>query len=475
MEGNGVSISILGLDVGSTQICAVSAECDETRNLKITGIGRSKSQGLKKGNVKNIELASKSIRQAVDEVKMMSGINKYDKVVVSISGAAIMSTESSGVITIPNNNPKREINVFEIKRVMQSAEYNADIKTEYEKLHILPYNFKVESQDNVEDPLGMSCDRLQVFAHLILVQKSILITLKKTLEEAGVTPTDIVFSGYASSIATLNDDEKELGAVVIDMGGDTCNMVVHSGNSIRYNDFLAIGSSNITLDLSTALHTPTSAAEKIKIECSSIKDSEQDVIEYPEMGEENSTKDVSIGIVQNIIYARVHETLSILANMLEKSGFMKYVNAGVILTGGMAKLHSIDTLASAIFDNTQVRIAKPKKILGLADTDRESDMSCAIGLCMYGAGYFVPYEIDSSGEMKLKDSNFNKSINFSNDKQTHISNDSTTDIEDKLDQIDNINFSYNDLKMGTDNRDFDDVSSDNSRWKNLWFKIKELF
>jgi cell division protein FtsA len=392
-----LSTTILGIDIGSTKICAIIAEKSSDGNIKVLGAGISKSQGLKKGIITNIELASNSIKNALVDAKRVAG-TKYENVIVSISGAYTKSAQSTGVVNVPNH----EIGIKEINRAMQMANHNANITGEYEKLHILPYNFKVDEQEYIDDPLGMNGSRLEVQVHIITAQKSSLSNLKKAVKLAGVNIDNIVLAGYASAIAVANEDERELGVAVIDIGGATCNMIIHAGNSLRYNDFLGVGSNNITNDLSTALHTPINAAEKMKINYGSLNSNSAELIELPVIGDDGSTHEVSLDIVSNVIYVRVEETLMILAKMLEDSGFKDQVGAGVVLTGGLTKIAGIRDLASIIFDNLPARVAKPREMDGLFETLRDPSYSSAIGLVLYGGGYFTPYEIDSNKNLRYK-------------------------------------------------------------------------
>ncbi|AFL68780.1 cell division protein FtsA [Sulfurospirillum barnesii] len=393
-----MSTTILGIDIGSTKICAIIAQKNDDGEIKILGAGISKSQGLKKGIITNIDLASKSIRSALNDAKRVAG-TQYQKVIVSISGAYTKSVDSSGIVNIPN----RDIGIKEINRAMQMADHNANIPNEYEKLHVLPYNFKVDDQEYIEDPLGMNGARLEVQVHIITAQKSSLSNLKKAVKLAGVEIDNIVLGGYASAISVLNHDERELGVSVVDMGGATCDIMIHAGNSMRFNDYLGVGSLNITNDLSTALHTPLSAAEEIKINYGSLKNNSNDLIELPIIGDDGATHEVSLNIVSNVIYVRVEETLMILAKTLEDSGFKEQIGAGVVLTGGMTKLEGIRELASAIFDNMPIRVAKPKEIDGLFETLRDPSYATAIGLILYGGGHFTPYEIDSNKKLRYKE------------------------------------------------------------------------
>ncbi len=398
---------ILGVDIGSTKVCAIIAQKSD-EGIKILGAGIAKSQGIKKGIITNIELASRAIKHAINDAKRVAGTH-YDKVVVSISGAYTKSVDSYGVVNVPN----KEIGIKEINRVLQMADHNANIPNEYEKLHVLPYNFKVDEHSNIEDPLGMNGSRLEVQVHIITVLKSSLNNLKKAVKSASIEVDNIVLNGYASSIAVLNDDEKELGVAVIDMGGATCNIAIHLGNSIRYNDFLGVGSSNITNDLSMALHTPISAAERVKIDYGSLKLDSNDIIELPAIGDEGSKHEVSLEIVTNVIYARVEETLMIIAKSINESGFKDQLGAGVVLTGGMTKLDGIRDLAAAIFGNLPVRLAKPIEhgIEGMFDTLKGPEYATAIGLILYGAGRFTPYEMDSNRKLRYKDETIEPSKN----------------------------------------------------------------
>lgn len=393
-----MGIKILGIDIGSTQICAVMVEHDSNNSVKVIGMGTIKSQGLKKGSITNIELASNSIKTVVNDVVRIAG-TKFDKVIVSISGKDAKNIDCKDVVNIP----EKEVTIKQIERAISSAEYKVKVPHDYEILHTLPYNFKVDEQDNIEDPLGMNGTRLEVQAHIIAVQKSAIMNLRKAIQKAGLKADNIVLSGYASAIATLNEDEKSLGTVLIDLGGSSCNMVIHSGNSIRYNDFLAVGSLNITTDISTVLHTPPSVAEEIKIKYGTLKAKNNELIVLPDLGDENSSHEVDINVIINVIYMRVEEALMILAKMLSESGYKDYAAAGIVLTGGMAKLDGLKELATAIFDNMPVRIARPREFESSIDVFKDPANSCAIGLCLYGAGYFTPYEIDSERKLRYKD------------------------------------------------------------------------
>ena len=384
-----MSKTVLAIDVGSTKICAIIAQINDDNKITVIGAGVSKSQGLKKGTITNIELASRSIEEAVNDARRVSG-SAIDTAVVSMSGTYTKSIDSSGIVNLTS----KEVGIKDIERVMHTSLYNAKIPNEYEVLHALPYNFKVDEQDLIDDPLGMNASRLEVETHIITTQKSSLSNLKKALKGAGITAENIILNGYASAIAVLDESEKELGVAVIDMGGTSCNIVIHVGNSIRYNDFLGVGSNHITNDLSMALHTPLSVANSIKLTYGSLSNESSDLIEIPKIGDENSKHEVSLAVVHDVILARVEETLMILAKIIENSGLKDQIGAGIVLTGGFAKMEGIKDYASVFFDSKPVRIAKPKELDGLFDNLRSPEFSCAVGLVMHSAGGYTPYEID---------------------------------------------------------------------------------
>ena len=388
-----MSDTVLAIDIGSTKICAIIAEMKGER-VQILGHGISKSQGIKKGVITNIELASKSIKKAISDAKRIAG-SHITSATVSISNAYAKSLNSTGIVNIPH----KDISIKEINRVIHTALYNANIPNEFEVIHVLPYNFRVDDQDFIEDPFGMNASRMEVDVNIIMTQKSNLSNLKKAVRSAGVEIDGIVLNGYASAIAVMGEDEKELGVAVIDLGGQTSNLVVHVGNSIRYNDFLGVGSNHITNDLSMALHTPLQVAESVKIRHGNLIETQNEIIELPIIGEEESRNGVSLEIVHSVIFARVEEALMILAKSLEKSALKEQIGAGIILTGGMTKLKGIRELAQSIFPAMPIRIAKPKEIEGLFDEMKDPAFSTVVGLLLYRAGKHTPYEINFNQEM----------------------------------------------------------------------------
>ena len=425
-----MSRTVLAIDIGSTKICAIISLISDDDSISIIGAGTSKAQGLKKGSITNIDLASKSIKVAIDHAKRVSNCD-VKTAIVSISGAYTKSLNSNGIINIQN----KEISFKEIERVMQISVYNANISSEYDILHALPFNFKVDDQNNIEDPLSMNASRLEVETHIMLTQKSNLNNLKKAVRGAGVEVENIILNGYTSSIAVLNDDEKELGVCVIDMGGNTSNITIHSGNSIRYNEFLGVGSNHITNDLSMALHTPLNIADEVKLSYGSLLAPSNELIELPIIGDETTTHEVSLEVVHNVIFARVEETLMILAQFIENSGLKDQLGAGIVLTGGFSKMDGIRNLAIATFGSVPVRLAKPKETNGAFDNLRSAEFASVIGLIMYEAGSYTQYEIDVNKKVRHKNEIPAKhsSVNFKDDNNIDNSLDMKLAIKNEKD------------------------------------------
>ncbi|PAF53227.1 cell division protein FtsA [Helicobacter sp. 13S00482-2] len=399
--------TVLGVDIGSSKICSIIAEIRDGIP-QIIGSGIQKSLGVKKGVIVNIEQASKSVKSSIMDAKRMAGVDNINKAIISISGAYTKSINSSGVINIPGS----EISIKEIGRVLETALYNASIPSEYEVIHVLPYKFKLDDQDFIEDPMGMSGTRLEVFVHIVTAQRTSLENLKKTVRLAGVEIENVVLASYASSIAVLDDDEKEMGVACIDIGGNTCELMIYDGNSMKYNDFLGVGSHHITSDLAIVLNTYVSAAEAVKINYGNLSpisdENSSQMIEVPAIGEGDNKHRVLLETVQKVIHSRVVETLSILIKSINRSGLKDQLGAGVVLTGGMTNMTGIEEIATAIFPiGMRVKIKKPIDVSGLFDDLKDASNSTAIGLIWYGAGKHTNYEKDSEKNIRYKKEKIN--------------------------------------------------------------------
>ena len=385
--------SILAIDVGSYKTVAIIANADN--ELSISGVGIAKSKGVKKGAITNIDEAAKSIKQAISDAKRIAGI-EINNAIVSISSTYTQSIKSNGIVNIPGN----EVTLKEINRAIQTALYNATIPNDYVVLQAIPYDFKVDELNEIEDPQGMSGSRLEVSLHIILAQKSGMDNLKKTFKQAGIEITNIVNAGYASSLSVLNDDEKDLGVAVIDIGATTSDLAVYLNKALRYTDFLAVGSHHITSDLSMALHTTPAEAEYIKAHFEELIKNEKDLIEISVIGNENEKQTASLTTITQVISARVEETFLLLNKEIERSGLKSKLGAGIVLTGGFTNFYNVKEIASQFFDGHPIRVGKPKIINGLVENLQAPEFATVIGLLLYGNGENNKYEKDSNQQFK---------------------------------------------------------------------------
>lgn len=389
----------MAVDIGSFNItCAIAEVTDGIP--KIIGAGFAKSQGIRKGAITNIDQAARSIRSAITNAKRMAGTD-INRAIISISGVYVKSRNSSGAVAVSNG----EIGTKEIHRVVSTALHNASIPAEYEAIHVLPYQFMVDEQEFVDDPNGMSGSRLKAHVHIVTAQKTALENLRRVVKAAGIEIENIVLSSYASSIAVLGEDERELGVACIDIGGDTCDVMIHSGNSMCYDGVLPVGSNHITKDIAHACNTSHHTAEELKIQYGDIaniynQDNAQ-ILEVATIGGEK-TQQVPSNLLAKVIYARLTETLGFLYGMIDQNELKNHIGAGIIFTGGLTQLRGLEDLINAFFKDYPTRIALPKELEGMPQELKNPMCSTVIGLVLYGSGGFTNYEIDSEKRLKTK-------------------------------------------------------------------------
>ena len=397
-----MSNTLLAIDIGSINITAVIAKNDLDNKINILGTGVEPSEGINKGLVTNIEVASKSIKNAVSNARR-STPESIDTTVVSISGAYTKGVRSAGSVNVPNGL----ITEHEINQVMQMALYNATIVPEYEVIHVVPLFFKVDESNDIENPLNMNGARLEVSVYIVTAKKTALVNIQSALKESSLKVTHFVLNSYASAISVLDTQQKRFGSIVINIGGTTTDFISYKGSSILYNDFIPVGSNHITNDLSVMLHTPPSAAEMLKIKYGNLLVSENDDLEIkkvkiPRIGDEQNINEVAINDVQTIIHARVEEVLVMVKNIMKKSGISDRTGAGIVITGGMSNLTGIKELASKVFDDTPVKVSNPINIKNGYINFDDSTMSTIVGLLLYSLNQNRNFELDSNKELRKK-------------------------------------------------------------------------
>ena len=419
--------TFLAIDIGSSTITAVIAKHDLENNINILGTGIQKSNGINKGLIINIEEASKSIKDAVSVAKRTT-TEMIDTTVVSISGSYSKSIRSSGSVNVPNGL----ITETEINQVMQMALYNATIVPEYEVVHVVPIFFKVDDSVEVDNPLNMNGSRLEVSVYIVTAKRTALTNIKSALKISGIEVVKFVLDSYASALAVLDDQQKKFGAIVINLGATTTEFVYFKGNSIIFNGFIPVGSNHVTNDLSVMLHTPPTAAEKIKLEYGSLvrnysPNNELGVtkVKIPRIGDEDSISEVALDYIQTIIHARVEEVLVLVKNKLKKSGLMDNTGSGIVITGGMSYLDGIKKLTERIFEGIPISVANPKNIKNGFMSFDEANMATIVGLLFYSLGTNRSYQLDSSKKLIKPFKNDRiveqQKISVSNSNNHHIS------------------------------------------------------
>lgn len=397
-----MSKTLLAIDIGSSTVVAVIAKNDLDYKVNILGTGSETSDGINKGLITNIEVASKSILNAVNHAKRSTS-EPIESTVVSISAAYTKGVRSSGSVNIPNGL----ITEHEINQVMQMALYNATIVPEYDVIHVVPIFFKVDDSTSVENPLNMNGARLEVSVYIVTAKKTALTNIKSALKASGLEVTNFVLDSYASSIAVLDEQQKKFGATVINMGSTTTDFICFKNNSIVYNEFIPVGSNHITNDLSVMLHTPPSAAEAVKLKYGSLLSSDQSELDIkkvkiPRIGDENETTEVGLESVKTIIHARVEEDLLLVKNKIKTVGLVENIGSGLVLTGGMSKLKGIKELAIKVFDNVPVQVSNPLNIKNGYINFDDASMATIVGILLYSLDKNRNFELDSNKKLRRK-------------------------------------------------------------------------
>ncbi len=371
---------LVGLDIGTTKVCVVVGEVTEN-GVDIVGIGSGPSIGLRKGVVVNIEQTIKSIKRALDEAELMADCN-INSVYVGIVGSHIQGENNHGVIAVNGG----EVTAKDVERVLDAAQAIV-IGTDREILHVLPQEYIVDEQRGVIEPVGMAGVRLEANVHIITGAVTSAKNITKACQRSGLDVSGIVLEPLASSKATLRDEEKELGVILIDIGGGTTDISIFCNDSIRYTKVIDLGGQYVTTDIAMALRTPLVAAEEIKKQYSCALESlvgSDEVIEVPGVAGREGRK-VSRQKLAYVCQCRMAEILGLAHQEILRSGLKQQVGAGVVLTGGGSLVEGLDKLAEEMFD-MPVRIAGPDfRIGGLRDVVNSPIYSTAVGLLLYGA------------------------------------------------------------------------------------------
>ncbi len=390
---------VVGLDVGTTKICAIVGEVSEGAipgerpHVRIIGIGTHPSRGLRKGVVVNVESTIESIKKAVEEAELMAGV-EINSVYTGIAGSHIKGFNSRGVIAIKN----REVAAADVKRVVEAAKAVA-IPMDREILHVLPRGFSVDDQEGIKDPIGMFGTRLEVEVHIITGAVTSAKNIVRSINRAGLEVIDLILQPLASSEAVLTPEERELGVAMVDIGGGTTDLATIVDHGVWHTAVLGIGGNHVTNDIAVGLRTPAYEAEKIKIRygCAStsmVRDHE--TIEVPSMGG-RPPRVLSRQLLSEIIEPRAEEMFALVIQELRRMGYEDRVAAGVVITGGTSILDGMPELAERVM-NLPVRRGAPLDVGGLVDIVNSPMYATGVGLILYGAKHREPTRAPRNGQ-----------------------------------------------------------------------------
>jgi cell division protein FtsA len=370
---------IVGLDIGTSKVAAIVGEMKEDGEIEVIGIGTQPSRGLKKGVVVNLEATVQSIQRAIEDAEAMAGC-RIHSVYAGIAGSHISSMNSHGIVAIK----EKEVTQSDVDRVIDSARAVA-IPADQKILHILPQEFVIDRQEGIKEPIGMSGIRLEARVHIVTGAVSAAQNIEKCIRRCGLEVDDVILEQLASAQAVLAEDEKELGVCLVDIGGGTTDIAVFTDGAIRHTAVIPIAGDQVTNDIAVALRTPAQYAEEIKIKyaCALTQLAKlEETIEVPSIGDRPSRQISKLNLAE-IVEPRYEELLLLVQAELRRSGFEDLIAAGIVLSGGSARVEGLVDLAEEIF-HMPVRLGLPQFVTGLNDVVRNPAYSTGVGLLLFG-------------------------------------------------------------------------------------------
>lgn len=373
---------LASLDIGSSAVKLVMSNVVINQNneqkIEVVGVGVSPNSGLKQGVVVNIESTTECIRKAKEEAELMSG-SRVSEVWVSVSGSHIQSFDSRGMVAVKN----KEVTQSDIDRVIEAAKA-IQVPADRMVLHVLPREFKIDHQDGITDPIGMSGVRLEANVHIVTASQSAVSNLSRCIERAGLKVAGIVLDQVAVIKSVVGTDEKNLGVCVADIGGGATKLVYILNGSVAGTATIPLGGSHFTQDAAVGLRTPQIFAEilKKKFGCalaSLVSDDEQ--VEVEGVGG-RKPRSVQRKELAHILEARAEECLTMIANNIRVSGFAPLLGSGIVITGGASQLDGLVEMGEFIFD-FPIRKGLPVLVGGLKDVVKGCEFATAIGLQLY--------------------------------------------------------------------------------------------
>ena len=371
----------VGIDIGTTKVCALVGERGESGSVDIVGVGTSRSRGLRKGAIVNLEETVAAIKRAVEEAELMSGVS-VDSAYIGIASTHVKGFNSRGSVTVGGKN--REIVGEDIRRVLEGAKA-VPLPFDREILHLLPQSFTVDNQEGIEDPLGMCGSRLEVDVHVVTAASAAIQNLVTAVNRCGMAAAGTVLQPYAAGLACLTPDERELGVLLLDIGGGSTDLVIFESRYLRQIAVVPIGGEHFTNDIAVGLRTPLAEAEAIKLKHGTVLEAalgEEDTLEVPGIGGRQPSLIAKKNLCE-IIRPRAEEIFELARREVRRSGYEGGLNSGAVLTGGGGVLDGLTEVAEQILQ-LPVRVGPPVAVGGLLDLVNNPAYATAVGLVLYG-------------------------------------------------------------------------------------------
>lgn len=366
---------IVALDIGTTKVCTLIAQ-KSAKSLEILGVGSHPSHGLKKGSVVNIDKTVESIRSSIEEAKLMAGIEVLESATIGIAGNHIYCFNSSGVVPVKN----KEINQSDVERVIEAAKAVL-IPSDREILHVIPQEFKVDNTIGIKNPIGMRGSRLEVNVHIVTGKTPLIHNLIKCVEQAGLQANSVILQPIASSRSVLTTEEKELGVVLIDIGGGTTDVAVWKDGSLLHSQIIPLGGNHFTNDLAVALKIPHNEAERIKLAHGSVLKDNQHKESFITVQGLSGTRprEVSMSFVAEVLGARAEELFHVIKEVVLEKNLQDEITGGFVLTGGGALIRNLPELAEYFLEKP-VKVGYPSAFGGMTTAMQHPKFSTVLGL-----------------------------------------------------------------------------------------------
>lgn len=372
---------LVGLDIGTTKVCTIIGVQDSQSNLEIIGIGTHPSHGLKKGSVVNIDKTVRSIQSSLEEAKLMAGVN-FTSASIGVAGSHIYSFNSSGVVAIKNG----EITEQDVDRVLEAAKAVV-IPSDREVLHVIPQEFKVDNTSGIKNPVGMCGVRLEVHVHIVTGAISLIQNLVKCVEQTGIKANNITLQPIASSRSVLTSEEKDMGVILVDIGGGTTDLAIWKEGSLIHSQIIPVGGNHFTNDLAVALKVPHAEAERIKINHGSVlaeKLNQNSHITVQGIAG-SRPREIKLSYVANVLGARADELFSLIKEQLGDKLLNHEISGGIVLTGGGALIKGLPELGEYIIERP-TKIGYPQPFGGMTNIMQNPKYSTVLGLLLESAG-----------------------------------------------------------------------------------------